>query len=277
MGRDELALCVIHDVLAEHHFVVALHAHELGEVAELDIAQLGAGAEGGSGAVAAAAAPHGGEAVVLAAGGQHHIGRCDDIGRAVQKRIGQRAGDLALIGQKVGQHGLVHEADALLLRVAADAQAQVQVHVDHGGHGPGGAHVQIAVFLSGDVDAPLLQRFDEHGVHLHIAEHQLLVAQEIADLVDVEFQKVLRLDLVGVKILQHAAAAVGLAGIARRLLLDHQHVRAGKALLHRGRAAQSANTAADDQDITFQINSFHLLAPPCHAYWSKCCRMCSLA
>ena len=126
------------------------------------------------------------------------------------------------------------------------------------------------------MDAPLLQRFDEHGVHLHIAEHHLLVAQEIADLVDVEFQKVLRLDLVGVKILQHAAAAVGLAGVTSKVLFHHQHVGVGVALFDGDGAGKSADAAAEDQNVTgCLIIVRHSVSP--HLYFSKFWSMCSLA
>ena len=257
------ALGVIHEVLAEDHLVVALDLHQLGEVAEFGVAQLGPGLVGGLDAVAAAARPHGAHAVVLAAGGEDDLLGADGADLAVQDAEHGGAGDAVAVGDQVGHDGLVHEADALLLGGAADLQRHVQVHPDHGGPRAGGHDHELAVHL-GQVGAPLQQLIQHIGVHGDVFLHELLVGEPGADVLGMEGDEILGIDLFQVEILEHAAAAVGLARVTGEVLLHHQHVGVGIVLLDGGRAAQAADAAADDQDVTAQFVPFtHLVHLTC--------------
>ena len=202
---DMLALGVVHEVLAEDHLVMAAVPGQLGKVAELGVAHLGPQAVGGQNAVAPAGAPHGADAVVLAAGGKHHLFGADGRHGAVQNGKDHGAGDAGGVPQQIGHHGLVQKAHALFLRGAAHFYGDVQIHADHGGHGPGGHDVETAVGIAGDIDAPGFQLVDHGAVLGHIAGHEHLIGEVGADVLGVEHGKAPGIHPVR-EVLQHAAA-----------------------------------------------------------------------
>ena len=258
VAGDELALGVIHEVLAKYDFVMAIDLNKLGKVAELGVAKLCACLVSSCNAVAAAITPHGSYAVVLAAGCENNMAGRDNVAFATEYAVSKSAAYLAVGDKNIGHGGLIHEANAQLFSGAANAEGDVQINADHGGHGTGGDNAHIAVFLAGNYDAPIHQFLKEIGVHLHILEHEILLAQIAANFLNMEGEEIFALDLFGVEILQNTAAAVGLSGITGGLLFNNENIQIGSALLNGDSVGKTGNTAAHHQNIAFNIGAFHV-------------------
>ena len=238
---------------------------QLAEVAELGVAHLGAGTVSGGNTVTAAVTPHGGNAVVLRTGGHHDGLGVDDVEGAVQNAVTDSAGDLAIVNQQVGDSNLVDDGDAQLLGHAAHTQGAVQVDTDHEGHGAG-RDLDL-----GNGDAPAGHAVEHLIIHGYVLLHGVLIAQVAANGVHVVLQELLGLHVVQIKVLENAAALVGLTAVTGSLLFNHDDGCIGILFLGRNCCGQTGNTAANDQKVGSKSDfseSFHvgLLS---HRYISK--------